>query len=386
MEIESKQQIAFNYIDTHFEEAVSLWKTIVAMESPFWEKKAVDEVCSYLIQWCTQNGLHACRRYCETTGDGLVVSTQSTNLYRHGIALMAHIDTVHKIGAFGSNPVLEKDGWLYGPGVGDCKGGAVMALYTLLALRESGYTQRPVKLILVGNEEGGRPNNENFLPDELCGSDALFKCETGVNGKIVTSRKASIGAVFTVHGESGHVGHLIDTPANAIREAAYKILELENHSDYKDFIFSCGEIQGGTVFTSVPDKCTFKVNCRIRSKESIPVLEQILTQVAAKSHIPGTTSKVQLTGNIVPMAASSKNNALFAQFDRASRALGYGAFEPVHSGGGSDASYAVMLDIPAICSTGVIAENAHTLRERANIESLRMRAKTHILTILNLAD
>jgi len=64
--------------------------------------------------------------------------------------------------------------------------------------------------------------------------------------------------------------------------------------------------------------------------------------------------------------------------------LGYERWTAAHSGGGSDASYAVMLGIPAICATGVLASGPHTLVERANIEDFRKRARIHIRTILDL--
>lgn len=377
------QEKAFAYVDAQFEEALSLWKALVEKESPFWNKPAVDDAIAFFFARCKAEGLYVRRIHCATTGDGIVVSNVPEALYKHGIAFMAHLDTVHEIGSFGTPAVITREGWLHGPGVGDCKGGAVMALYTMLALHRSGYVTRPLKLLIVGNEEGGRPDAENYIPAELAGSDMLFNCETGMDGAIVTSRKASVGAIFSVRGKAAHVGHLSTTPASAIREAAHKILALEQLSDYQAHVFSCGEIQGGTIFTSVPDTCTFKVNCRIRAAEDADWLRGQLAQIASKTYVPGTTTTVSFTGNFLPMAASAANDELFARFCAASERLGYGTLQPLHSGGGSDASYAVQLGIPTICATGVIAQGAHTLEERAQIESLRQRARIHIHTILH---
>lgn len=375
---------AFAYIDEHFDEAVSFWKKLVETESPFWNKLAVDRTVSFMEEYASSMGLSVRRCPSATTGDGLVVMSDPKESYEHGVALSAHLDTVHEIGAYGPTPVRVEDGWMYGPGTGDCKGGAVMALYILLALRHAGYSTRPLKLIFVGNEEGGRPEVENYIPAELTGSDVLFNCETGQEHGIVTSRKASIGAIFTVRGTARHVGDVSSQPASAIHSAARKILSLESLSDYENRTFSCGEIRGGSIFTSVPAECTFKVNCRIRSADDIEWLKRILKETALREDAPNTTATVRLTGNIIPMSPSSENDALFARFDEATHSLGYERWTATHSGGGSDASYAVMLGIPAICATGVLASGAHTLVERANIEDFRKRARIHIRTILDL--
>ena len=215
---------AFSCLDQHFDEAVDFWKSLIEVESPFWNKEAVDRAVDLFAHKAESLGLSVRRIPCASTGDGLIVTMEPLFAYTDGIALMAHLDTVHEIGAFGSPAARIDDGWMYGPGSGDCKGGAVMALYTLFALKCAGYRKHPVKLILVGNEEGGRPDEENFLPAELSGSAALLNCETGRADSIVTSRKASVGAVFTVRGTAGHVGNLHAQPASAIRAAAEKIL------------------------------------------------------------------------------------------------------------------------------------------------------------------
>ncbi len=377
---------AFSCLDQHFDEAVDFWKSLIEVESPFWNKEAVDRAVDLFAQKAESLGLSVRRIPCASTGDGLIVTMEPLFAYTDGIALMAHLDTVHEIGAFGSPAARIDDGWMYGPGSGDCKGGAVMALYTLFALKCAGYRKHPVKLILVGNEEGGRPDEENFLPAELSGSAALLNCETGRADSIVTSRKASVGAVFTVRGTAGHVGNLHAQPASAIRAAAEKILYLERLSDYENRTFSCGEIRGGSVFTSVPAECTFKVNCRIRDKKDIDWLKRTLEETAAREDAPGTSASVHITGNAIPMSPSPASDALFACFNRATVSLGYPAWNPIHSGGGSDASYAVLAGVPAICATGVLAEGAHTTQERANIADMKKRARIHIRTILDLPE
>ena len=78
------------------------------------------------------------------------------------IALSGHMDTVHPIGIFGSPAVRREGDRLYGPGTMDCKGGIVAGLLAMDALARSGYTDRPVMMLLQSNEEigSGRNNKE----------------------------------------------------------------------------------------------------------------------------------------------------------------------------------------------------------------------------------
>ena len=140
------------------------------------------------------------------------------------------------------------------------------------------------------------------------------------------------------------------------------------------------------MFTSVPAECTFKVNCRIRDKKDIDWLKRTLEETAAREDAPGTSASVHITGNATPMSPSPASDALFACFNRATVSLGYPAWNPIHSGGGSDASYAVLAGVPAICATGVLAEGAHTTQERANIADMKKRVRIHIRTILDLPE
>lgn len=128
------------------------------------------------------------------------------------------------------------------------------------------------------------------------------------------------------------------------------------------------------------------MNCRIRQASQAPELLRLLRDAAQRSFVPGTETVLRLTGNLLPMEPSAANECLFRRMASASLELGYGRFLPVSSGGASDASFAVQLGIPAVCATGVETTGGHTLQERAEIESLRRRARIHIRTILRMDE
>lgn len=380
------ENTVLHYIDAHEQEMIELWKQIVRLESPSHDKAGVDAVGKVLADYC-QNvlGYHIRFQEDEVYGNCLAACSVPFEQYRGGIALSAHMDTVHAVGSF--DPVIDQDDtYLYGPGAGDCKGGIVMALLVAGALKEAGYTKRPIKLIFAADEESGGPTGRVFYPNELAGSDYMFNAESGLRDKLVTGRKSSIIAVYDIQGKAAHIGYITQAPVSAIREAALKMLALEDASDYDTLTFSGGVIQGGTVATSSPAHCQLQVNVRIKDASLIDKAISLLEAEAAKSYVPGTTCTLNILGNRVPMSERKENIWLCQQFSQASQALGFEAFEPNFSGGASDASDASAMGIPVVCASGPIVDFQHTRNERVMTASMAKRAKIHAKTILDLPD
>lgn len=371
------------YIDEHEPEMLSLWKELVEIESPSHHKPGVDAVGERIARFCTETlGYHVRYQRDEVYGDCLCACSCPFEEYRDGIVLSAHMDTVHAIGSF--EPLFSRDEeFFYGPGVGDCKGGVVLALFTAATLKYIGYVGRPIKLLFAADEESGGPTGPRFFPPELEGSAYMLNAESGKRGQIVVGRKSSIIAVYTIRGVSAHIGYLKGKPQSAIREAASKLLELENRSDYDLLTFCCGTITGGIGPTSVPDCCRMEVNVRIKDESVIQKAIDILYSVAALQFVEGTTTELEIKGNRVPMSDTPENRWLCEEFSKASQALGFGPYEPIFVGGGSDAPYASEKHIPVICATGPVTDFQHTRKERAVYSSLAERTKVHTKLILD---
>lgn len=87
-----------------------------------------------------------------------------------------------------------------------------------------------------------------------------------------------------------------------------------------------------------------------------------------------------------PMTPDEKNMRLYNHYVDVSASLEFENNEPYFAGGGSDAVIAYRLGIPVLCQTGVRGENHHTLRERAEIQSLVQRAKILTKAITELPE
>ena len=380
------QEKMLQYIDAHEAEMIDLWKEIVRIESPSRFKEGVDAVGQVLAKYCTDVlGYHIRYQYDEVYGNCLAACSVPFDQYKSGIAISAHMDTVHAIGSF--DPVIAEDEeFLYGPGVGDCKAGIIMALLTAAALKEIGYNKRPIKLIFAADEESGGPTGWTFYPNELAGSDYMFNAESGLRNKLVTGRKSSLIAVYGIQGQGAHIGYITGRPKSAIREAALKLLALEDASDYDMLTFCGGVINGGTVATSAPAHCQLQVNVRIKDDSVIDKAIGILNTVAETTYVEGTSCTLEIRGNRVPMSERPANIWLCEQFSQASQSLGFGSYESVFVGGASDASYASGMGIPVVCASGPVVDFQHTRNERSATATMAERAKVHVKTIVDLPD
>ncbi|MFG2830329.1 dipeptidase [Streptomyces sp. NPDC048434] len=101
------------------------------------------------------------------------------------VLLYAHYDVQPPLdeGAWVSPPfeLTERDGRWYGRGAADCKGGLIMHLTALRALKEHGGVPVNVKVIVEGSEEQGTGGLERYAeahPD-LLAADAIVIGDTG---------------------------------------------------------------------------------------------------------------------------------------------------------------------------------------------------------------
>ena len=101
------------------------------------------------------------------------------------VLLYAHYDVQPPLDeeAWHSPPfqLTERDGRWYGRGAADCKGGLVMHLLALRALRAHGEVPVEVKLIVEGSEEQGTGGLERYAEDhpELLAADAVVVGDAG---------------------------------------------------------------------------------------------------------------------------------------------------------------------------------------------------------------
>ena len=107
------------------------------------------------------------------------------------VAVLCHVDVVPAGDGWNTDPwtLTEKDGYLYGRGVADDKGAALISLYCLKAMKDNGVPmKRPVRCIFGGGEEIGMDDmghyfSKHALPTLAFTPDADYpacNCEKGI--------------------------------------------------------------------------------------------------------------------------------------------------------------------------------------------------------------
>ena len=142
---------AYQWIDEHKDEMISLWKEMVTIDSGIGVKEggmAMGNLCAGILE---KLGFSIRRVPYEKCGDTII--GERGDMTKPFTILMGHMDTVFFKGEPEKRPFTIKDGKAYGPGVLDMKGGVTILLSTLQALHEAGFEDFPCKAILDADEE-----------------------------------------------------------------------------------------------------------------------------------------------------------------------------------------------------------------------------------------
>jgi len=375
------------FVDVNREEMVELWRNLVNIESGSYNKNGIDTIVNKLKNILEAENFSIDILDFKNAGATLIGKSKYGGNEKP-ICLTGHMDTVFKDGALEKNPFTIKDGIVYGPGVIDMKGGIVALIYAIKALNSINYKKRPIKVVLIGDEEVGHTNSNlsEVLPKEFKECCATFNLETGrIDNAIVTQRKGCASFILEVHGTAAHAGNDYEKGRNAILELSHKIIDIQNLTDIDEgTTLNVGIVNGGTAGNVVPEYAKATIDVRFLKKNKLEEITKKLEKVANKTYVEGTESKLTCEAVMHPMETISGTKELFEILRKASLELGLDEPYEKTVGGGSDASYSTMIGVPALCGMGVQGKYQHTDKEYGYLESLFERTKLLASTILKL--
>ena len=362
----------FSVIEELNEHYCDLWEKVCNIESPTDYKPGVDTVGNVFIQIAQQQQWAVEVSEQEKAGNAIYI-TMNPESPEKPIVFSGHIDTVYPRGSFPAPAVYRDDQRIYGPGVIDCKGGVVAAVMAMDALMRCGFRKRPVKLIIQTDEEtGSKTSNKKtigFMLEKSKNAVAFLNLEGVQYGTAVLSRKGILRYRFTVQGKSAHSAKCTEG-ANAICEAAHKIIQLENYKDADGITCNCGIIQGGTVPNSVAEQCVFQADIRFVNQEQYQEAKRLCQRIAAETTVPGCVCSLEMVSERPAMPLTAENEMLFAKMNAIYEYCGLPVLTSRHCLGGSDAAYTTQAGIPTVDSLGVDGGKIHSPQEFAYIESL----------------
>ncbi len=385
---ETARQIS-QYVDTHQEELISFWAELVNHQAGSKECAKVAALLQNVARRFEAEGLE-----CSLLPTGCEVpallALEGGGRPGKPILLCGHLDTVFPSDAYPENPFHIEDGIAYGPGVLDMKGGAAMSLSIVKALRQAGFADRPIKILLCGDEEIGHAGSDvpDIIRRESEGCLCAFNLESGrMDNCLAVGRKGGLDCHVTVRGKSGHVGNDFLAGRNAIEEMAHKILALQALTRYDEgVVVSVDVIRGGTVSNAIPDFCKIEIDARYCRAKDLPVIVEQIKEVCAKTYIEGTQTTVEFPMNMPVFERTEQNLALLEQVNRSAEELGFQPFGEVFPGGNSDASYIYQAGVPVVCACGVQGSGAHTMQEQAIVDTIFQRTKIIALTIAQMKE
>lgn len=378
----------FCEIDKLQKKYLDLLVDICNIESKSDNKAGIDEVGACLNNLAKEIGYTCKKKEFEKAGN-VYSFTFNPNGEKKMISLSAHMDTVFEKGVFGYPPTRVDGDYIYGPGVMDCKGGIAVAMLAMEALKNCGFKDRPVKLILQSDEEvSSRLSNRgtiDFILEEAKGSAAFINCEGHSEGYIIVSRKGIVKNKITITGKAVHAGICV-VGASAIKEAAYKIIELEKDNDLDSITFNCGIINGGIGINTVADKCEIYVEYRFKTQEQKEIAEKKLQRIVNTSYVDGTEATYEVLSVRSAMEKTPENEKLAEIINKISSEHGFENLTMHSSCGGADSAYPSLDGIPTVDSLGIEGSDCHTTDEKALISSISKMAKIISAVIINLEN
>ena len=373
----------FKRIDELKDQFVNIWKDVVEIESPTANKECVDKVGKYFIKYAQSQVWNYEYQENEKAGNAICI-TMNPKAKNKPIAISGHMDTVHPLGLM--KTYIENDK-IYGPGCTDCKGGLIVCLLAMQALKDCGYVDRPIKFILQADEEVGSRLSNHETIDFMCekAKDCIAFLNTEMMEPLtaVVERKGISRYKMSFTGVAAH-SSVCDQGKSAILEACYKIIDLEKYKDGDNITINVGTIEGGTTPNTVPAECSIQIDVRFNDEESRLLADKYIRDIASKVYIDGVKTELEYLSFRIAMDRKECNIKLLDKMNSIFTECGLPNLKARKAKGGSDAAYTSAAGIPSIDSIGVRGGYIHSKNEYAYIDSLTENAKRMAAVLFGL--
>lgn len=376
----------FQIIDEKSEKYIDFLEELCNIESPTNYKAGVDKVGELCASLAEKNDWQVEVFKQKISGNTLLI-TMNPGAEGGTIVLSAHMDTVHSVGSFGAEVTRRDFDNIYGPGVMDCKGGIAAAFLAMEALSHSKFKSKCVKFYLQSDEENSSITSNKETIKQMClvaeGAKCFLNLEGYVADTAVLVRKGIIRYSFVVHGRAIHSARCA-YGANAIAEAASKIIELEKMKDVEGITCNCGIINGGTTANTVAELCSFTADIRFANNEQLEEAKEKIMKVARSNYIEGCTTEIFEISYRPAMPMEQRNLDLLNQINKIYRQYRLPTLTPRVCVSGSDAAYITEVGVPCIDCIGTEGGNIHSVREYAKLSSVAESAKRIAAVIMEI--
>jgi glutamate carboxypeptidase len=356
---------------------VRLLGDFVRCESPSHNKAAVDRFAAIVAREWRRRGAKV--RILRNSSRGNHVRAEvwlrPGRPARRQLMVLGHMDTVYPLGTLAKMPFRVSGGRAWGPGTFDMKGGLVLALFAMDALKATGI--KPSKrLVFLWNsdEEIGSESSRRAIEREARRSDAVLVLEPsfGPDGRLKTARKGVGGAEIVVTGRSAHAGVDPEKGVNAVHELALQIQRMMKLNDpQRGITVQATVVAGGTVSNVIPAHARAQLDIRYSRMADAADLQRQLRH--ARPILKGARVEIRGERSRPPLERNAATRALFRQAQSLMRELGLPLGEAA-TGGASDGNLTAALGVPTLDGLGAVGDSPHNPREHVVIRALPQRA------------
>lgn len=200
------------------------------------------------------------------------------------ILMEAHLDTVFPIET--KLEIVEKDGRIYCPGIGDDTAAMAAVLSAVRAIRHAGLVPCGTLMIggTVGEESPGEARGVMHLMETQKDLDAYIAVETCWTHRVTRGAVACLRYEVTFKGPGGHSWNAfgMPSPLHAAERAIAAIADLMPPTDPKT-TFTMGVINGSTSVNSIANETRMRVDVRSISTEERDKLAATISGLVRKA-------------------------------------------------------------------------------------------------------
>jgi glutamate carboxypeptidase len=330
------------------------------------------------------------------------------------LLLIGHMDTVFEPSStFQKYAVVPGTGGKVatGPGAADMKGGLVVMLSALKAMKAAGVLDRAeITVVLSGDEERfGRPLT--FARRDLIAagkrSDVALEFENAsrIDGKdsVRIGRRGSISWKIEATGKSGHSSQVFGKTLGfgAIYELARILDQFRTELAEPGLTYNVGLVLGGATAERNADDTggsatgktnvvppTALANGDLRTgNEDQTVRVKAKMEAIVRDHLPGTSARIEFAEGYPAMGATPASEALLAKLQAVNQTLGLPPEEVADpaAGGAGDIAF-VAPYLPGLVGVGAMGAGAHAEGETVFLDSLPLQAKRMAVLMYRLSN
>ncbi len=320
------------------------------------------------------------------------------------ILLIGHLDTVFEPSSPFQKFVRTGDR-AEGPGAGDDKGGMVVIVAALRAMKAAGTLDGAnIEIVLTGDEEdAGSPHSISRADLVAAGKRADVALD--FEGLVIDAghdmgsiaRRSVTDWRITTTAKTGH-SSLIFTPEigdGAVNELARILVAFRKELPEPNLTFNAGVIAGGAraaIDESGNATAGGKTNIVAASAVAVgdfrTLSEDQTARVRAKmeaivaAHAPGAEARIEFGEGYPAMAPTAGNTALLAALNGVNRDLGLPEMAPLDplKRGAGDISF-VASDVDSLAGLGTYSTDDHAPGETVDLASIRRQAKRAAILI-----